>query len=323
MKVISRRFILLVVVWLVSFLGLAQTIDWMDLGTDYVEVSDRFLLKGRGRTFTTDVEEIVLVVRLSIPSSARFRTYNAVVRWYAPDGSLYLEQEVTDLERGYYWSIARRLEVAGTPAAQLAGQWRVEFAVRHGPKGSLSFTLEHPVVRQAPTPSPREEPEQRAGTGSEFSFSDYDFRYVSELRVPYFQDAAWVTLAVRPVGGSSWRLVTDVQVDTGASTSLFPGELATELGLDLQSGERVTFRGVTGREESGWLLKLEMVILLMGGGETDVDGYVLGENGKPFAMTVPVIFSQAVDDRLLGREGVLNYVNLSFEAYGLRIALLP
>jgi len=118
-------------------------------------------------------------------------------------------------------------------------------------------------------------------------------------------------------------LVTDVQVDTGASTSLFPVELADLLGLDLSGAERVTFRGVTGREESGWLLKLEVAIILMGGGEPGVDGYVLGKDDRPFIMTIPIIFSYAVDDRLLGREGVLNHVSLSFEAYGLRIMLLP
>lgn len=308
---------------ILGWVGLCQTIEWMDLGTDYVEISDRFILKGRSRTFTTDVERIVLVVRLSIPGSARYHSYDATVRWYAPDGSLYLEQKVEDLERGFYWSIARSLEVAGTEAAQLVGRWRVEFVVRGGPRKSLVFTLEHPVVRQPPTPSPREERKRRVETGSEFSFSDFNFRYVSELRVPYFHDAAWVTLAVRPVGGSTWSLVTDVQVDTGASTSLFPAELADLLGLDLSGAERVTFRGVTGREESGWLLKLEVAIILMGGGEPGVDGYVLGKDDRPFIMTIPIIFSYAVDDRLLGREGVLNYVSLSFEAYGLRIMLLP
>ena len=308
---------------ILGWVGLCQTIEWMDLGTDYVEISDRFILKGRSRTFTTDVERIVLVVRLSIPGSARYHSYDATVRWYAPDGSLYLEQKVEDLERGFYWSIARSLEVAGTEAAQLVGRWRVEFVVRGGPRKSLVFTLEHPVVRQPPTPSPREERKQRVETGSEFSFSDFSFRYVSELRVPYFHDAAWVTLAVRPVGGSTWSLVTDVQVDTGASTSLFPAELADLLGLDLSGAEHVTFRGVTEREESGWLLKLEVAIILMGGGEPGVDGYVLGKDDRPFIMTIPIIFSYAVDDRLLGREGVLNYVSLSFEAYGLRIMLLP
>ena len=94
-------------------------------------------------------------------------------------------------------------------------------------------------------------------------------------------------------------------IDSGATTTLLPATDAEALGLTLESGKRVTVRGVAGRPLIGYRHEVRLDIL----------GYMLDR--------VPVIFTKKRDaPRILGREGFFSHFCIVFDERNRRIALL-
>jgi hypothetical protein len=115
-------------------------------------------------------------------------------------------------------------------------------------------------------------------------------------------------------------LVEDVHVDTGATATMLPAKIAERLGIDVKSGREIKFTGVVG-EGKGWLHLVEVAVLILASPDPTIDGYALGKEGKAFVMTIPILFTYDSSDLLLGREGVLDYLTLTFEAKFLVISM--
>jgi len=64
-------------------------------------------------------------------------------------------------------------------------------------------------------------------------------------RIDYDPARSSITLSVRLLAGSAW-VDTEAKLDTGSSHSVFARELSDTLGLDLEAGERLRIRTVTG-----------------------------------------------------------------------------
>ncbi len=137
----------------------AVSMESMTVGAGVREVGDTYRISTRQSTFSPSDEAVYVVMAVRIPRDASWRTYRATLTWYAPDGSEYLEHEISDLERGYIWYIARRMSLRGTRAAQLGGEWTVRFNVRFGPTRTRTFTVEAPATPPpVVTPEPENEP---------------------------------------------------------------------------------------------------------------------------------------------------------------------
>lgn len=307
-------------------------IEYMDVGTGYYEYENKFFIKGPSRSFTTDVEAIYVVIRLVVTSGAAVHSYNATVQWYGPQG-LYLTQEVTELTRGSLgtrWSIARRLPVRGTEVEKLPGRWRVVFKVLGGPSKTVWFEIKYPTAVLPPgeptaipspsTPTPPTAPPEAPGDWAALTLDNLRLGYTETLKVQYFKGGAWVSLALRRPGGKDWLLVEDVHVDTGATATMLPAKIAEKLGIDVRSGREIEFTGVVG-EGKGWLHLVEVAVLVLASADPAFDGYALGREGEAFIITIPILFTYDSSDLLLGREGVLDYLRLTFEAKFLVISI--
>ncbi len=152
-------------VLLASFLVLTNpqtamgvTLEEMTVGRGVREVGNTFRITTREDTFSATDEAVYVVMCVLIPRDARWLKYGATVTWYAPDGSTYLEQEITDLERGYRWYMWRRMPIRGTEASRLPGEWEVRFNVRFGPSRRRNFTIEEAAAPPAPAPQPENQP---------------------------------------------------------------------------------------------------------------------------------------------------------------------
>jgi len=86
-------------------------------------------------------------------------------------------------------------------------------------------------------------------------------------------------------------------VDTGADLSVAPLRIAERLGVDDSTGERITMRGVSQKEEckiEGSVVEVEIVVLPAG-----------------WRMNVPVFFADADVPLLAGRRGFLDRLHLT------------
>lgn len=105
------------------------------------EKPTRFEPRGWTSSFTSEDESVYCLAEVSIPSSASRRSYDATLKWYAPDGELYYTHEYEDLKHGYTWSLWGSIHVSGARAADLTGPWRVVLSVKFGPSKSHTFTI--------------------------------------------------------------------------------------------------------------------------------------------------------------------------------------
>lgn len=94
-------------------------------------------------------------------------------------------------------------------------------------------------------------------------------------------------------------------IDSGATTSLLPITDAEALGINIKSGERISIRGISGRELIGYKHTIIMII----------------ENFQ--IKSVPVIFAmQRSAPRILGRGGIFDKFGIMFDEPKRRTALL-
>ena len=99
-------------------------------------------------SFSSSDAYIYCIARVKVYRNAPRSSYDVIVEWYAPDGSLYFREDFglkrpTSVTRPY--SICSRLAVNGTRAACLGGTWRVSITV---PFGCLLYTSPSPRDRQ-------------------------------------------------------------------------------------------------------------------------------------------------------------------------------
>ena len=117
------------------------------------EKPTEFEARGWTSSFTSEDESIYCLAEVSIPSSASKRSYDATLKWYAPDSKLYYTHEYDDLKRGYTWSLWGSIHVSGARAAGLTGTWRVVLSVKFGPSKSHTFTIKSSAPStKAPSP---------------------------------------------------------------------------------------------------------------------------------------------------------------------------
>ena len=102
----------------------------------------------RGTTsFSTTDSYIYCIAKVKVYRNAPRRSYDVIVEWYAPDGSLYFREDF-ELKRPTSaappYSICSRLAVRGERAASLTGTWRVSVTIPFGDRKSVAFALEAP-----------------------------------------------------------------------------------------------------------------------------------------------------------------------------------
>ena len=279
--------------------------------------------------FTTQDKYIYCVVKVEIPWSAG--KYTGTIEWYTPNNTLYDRYVFKDLDDGAIWSLAGHISLTGDVPT---GQWKVTFSMNHaGPRKTLFFTINpaapRPNTRVVPpattvgTP-PASAPSAQPVTGT-WQLGRYTLKVADSIKYHYAYGRAHVTLILNRPGSKDWIIVDDVEVDTGADTTMLPEEVGDKLGIDLQSGHKVNFSGVTGADV-GWEHQVKIGIIFLGGAG-GVDGYILGKNGSPLLFTIPIIFYGTEKDnsasKLLGRTGVLSVLNLSFGERMLTITVRP
>jgi len=150
--------------WSVSrILGLlfVALLCWPSLvGVSYgePEVVEVFLTTGgcetkqRATSFSGSDEHIYCIARIKVYRHAPRSSYDVIVEWYAPDGTLYFREDfrLERPERNTTYSVCSRLAVKRTWAACLNGTWRVSVTIPFGDRKSASFTLISPE-NQPPT----------------------------------------------------------------------------------------------------------------------------------------------------------------------------
>ena len=301
------------------------------IGTQELGASS-FKLLGKSSRFPTSVGEIWCFVKLATYS----KILSATFEWYTPGGDLYHSEEVGTLDAGYIWSLRSAIHISGYAAALHPGTWTVKLKLIPGrdatarfnlyavPGGSSPAPAASSTSPVSPSPLPPSGGGGTVGTNA-WKVDDYTLNVVDSIKTAYSSGAAHVTLIVARPDGQGWTIVDDVKVDTGAAETMLPLEVAQALGIDLKAGREIDLSGGTGANV-GWEHKLRMGIIFLGGGG-DGDGYVLGKNGKPFLFTVPIIFSgkeaNNTSYKLLGRTGVLSYLNLLFGEHMLTIMVRP
>ncbi len=108
----------------------------------------------RGWTTSFDTGDIVnCVLKLEIPNCAPRQSYTGTMRWYAPNGDLYHEWKLKDLDRNTTWSLYDWINTAEWPARSMPGQWRIHFSLRQGPSKSVLFTVSGPLGEEVSVPS--------------------------------------------------------------------------------------------------------------------------------------------------------------------------
>lgn len=113
----------------------------------------------RGWTMSFSTGDIVnCVLKLEIPNCAPRQSYTGTMRWYAPDGELYGEWRVEDLDRNTTWSLYDWIDTGREPAASMTGQWRIHFSLMQGPSKSLVFTVSGPLEVPSPVGPPNQPP---------------------------------------------------------------------------------------------------------------------------------------------------------------------
>ena len=114
----------------------------LELGRGVRERDNCFEIVGKTRYFTPQDEAVYVVIRATIYCSGR-RVQKGILRWYGPPNGtiLYHEEKVSGLKCGYIWCIWRSLKIAGTRAASLVGQWKVQFSIPGIGKKSLMFSI--------------------------------------------------------------------------------------------------------------------------------------------------------------------------------------
>ena len=329
MQYSSKSVLFLVIALCLVFLGVqgvqgANTkVEQMAFGTGIKDQgASTYKLLGKSNRFSTATDTIWCFVELVTYT----KILNATFEWYTPEGDLYYSDVVGSLTSGYIWSLRSAIHISGYKASLHPGTWKVKLNLTPGRDPSATFVLENGGGSVSPStvPSPVITPPTPITTtptrpdlshnGGIWQLGDYKLAVVNSIKCQYSYGAAHVTLIVNGPTGKNWIIVQDVQVDTGAFETMLPAEVITKLGVDLESGKKVNFSGVTG-SDIGWEHNMQIGVILLGGGE-DVDGYILGTNGQPFLFTIPIIFYGKEEDdsasKLLGRADVLSNLSLLF-----------
>lgn len=101
-------------------------------------------------SFSASDEQIYCIARIKVNQASPRRSYDAILEWYAPDGSLYAREDFR-LDRPRTtttYSVCSRLAVKETRAACLSGSWRVSVTIPFGgDRKTVSFTLSAPPSR--------------------------------------------------------------------------------------------------------------------------------------------------------------------------------
>jgi hypothetical protein len=279
--------------------------------------------------FSGSDKYIYCVVKVRIPCGASRSDYSAELEWYTPEGYVYKTQEYNELHSCSVWSLSGYIQVAGTKAATMPGQWKVVFTMKFGPRRSVSFTLGESSSSQS-VPSVPESVDLPASpvfanpslsAEGKWQLGKYVLSVVNSIKFQFAYGVAHVTLIINRPNTDDWVVVGDVAVDTGAFESVLPISVISELGLDPSSGEKIEFHGVVGADV-GWEHEMKIGVILFGGGE-DTDGYILGKGNEPFFFTIPILFygDEESSSKLLGRSGVLSCLNLVFDERVLEIVV--
>jgi predicted aspartyl protease len=96
-------------------------------------------------------------------------------------------------------------------------------------------------------------------------------------------------------------------IDTGADISIIHAEIAEQLGLKLESGEKFSFAGICG-EATGFLHHIDL----------EIGGHVFKD--------VPVIFTKDINSYgfgILGHERLFSKMKLTFELAKKEIEIIP
>lgn len=166
--------------WITGTIPSEPEITYMRTCTGVVERATYFEGSGCTTSFSSE-GEIHCVVKVDVPSDAKYDSYSATMRWYAPGGELYREEKWKDLKRGKIWSLCNSIQISGTG---FGGQWRVMFSVRRGPTKSLAFTIQRAITTgeevslpgrpqvEEPITGREQEPNDASGTANLLAFDE-------------------------------------------------------------------------------------------------------------------------------------------------------
>lgn len=96
-------------------------------------------------------------------------------------------------------------------------------------------------------------------------------------------------------------------IDTGADVSVIHAEIAEQLGLELESGEKFSFAGICG-DATGFLHRIDI----------EISDYIFKD--------IPVIFTKDINPYgfgILGHEGLFSKMKLTFELAKKQIEIIP
>lgn len=134
-----------------------------------------------------------------------------------------------------------------------------------------------------------------------------------------------IAIKMRVPGRGNWITVPDILVDTGADITLLRRSYADALGINLGAGRPVNLGGVGGAVTRAWVHEIEIALycpLLRPGTPEDKACSPQDAMLQPF--TIQAAFPES-DERLagyplLGRQGVINNVEMIFSPLGIRVA---
>jgi len=158
-------------------------ITYMRTCSEIVERLNTFEARAWSASFSSQSERVYCVVKLDIPSDASLNKYWATMQWYTPNGDPYEQQKWDNLRRGKTWSLYGAIDVRGTEAADLPGQWRVTFSVRRGPRKTVGFSIQRALTTGEgvslpgpgvgePVTGREQEPNDAAGTANLLAFDE-------------------------------------------------------------------------------------------------------------------------------------------------------
>ncbi len=221
--------------------------------------------------------------------------------WRGPDGALYhaAAGSIPSPGHGKYWSwyvVWTALDVRGTRAATMPGQWEVALLV----DGTRILAMRFQMMPTFPAPTsvpPIESPVGSLASGT----------------WPYTGGAPVVSALVRRDAAppsSGWTRVSSLLVDTGGSHTLLPRAVADTIGLSLRTGEPITLKDLSGTEIKAWLHWVELALVTP-----------TGQALRSFRVRA-AFTDMHIERSILGRD-ILGQVEITFEGKAFTIKRSP
>lgn len=132
------------------------------------------------------------------------------------------------------------------------------------------------------------------------------FKY-QKVYLPHpFSKTSFILRPIIPVSLKSDKFAVryEALLDTGADISIFPAELATKLGIDLNKNRKIYYSGFGDEAFEGVISKIILEI-----GDTRID--------------TKVVFSNAGNNALLGQYGFFDKFTVKFDLEGEEIEINP